>query len=179
MLNKKGSISISINMIVVVVLAFVMLGLMLGLGRNIVTKATDMSDQITEQTRQDIINKLSQSSEPLYFTQREFKIGFNKEMTLMFGVKNVAPSQKSLLVKIEYIDPVSGAKQPLTSKTGYSFGTFQWDVGEQTFRAGEGKPFDVKYFAPSDVGTYQFKFTVTESVTNTFVSEQSIFIMVQ
>lgn len=157
---KKGSISLSINMIVVVVLAFVMLGLMLTLGRNIVESAGDTAAQVSEQTRQNIINELIRSDEPLYFTQRLYDVPFGKDLNLMFGIKNVAPTNERLLVAIAYIDPYNGNLTVVNPKTPSDQGSFQWDVGASTFRAGEGKPFDVVYTAPRDQDTFQFRFIV-------------------
>lgn len=181
--SKRGSISLSINMIVVVVLAFVMLGLMLGLGRNIIKNAEDMSSQVSEQTRQDIVNKLSESSEPLYFTQREFDVSFKDRLTLMFGVKNTRPASKDLKVEIFYVDPTTGNPDPIKATEFKNYGKFQWDVGLNKYSAGEGKPFDVKYWpnegaGNAGVGTFQFKFRVIDPEEDNPVAEQNIFINV-
>lgn len=188
---KRGSISLSINMIVVVVLAFVMLGLMLTLGRNIIDSAGSTAEQVSEQTRQDIINRLIQSNDPLYFTQRQFEIGFNSEMMVMFGIKNTMPSPRNLQVEIHHIHPSTGALTKLSSTKMFyidesdsnsAVGAFQWDSGPQSFSPGEGRPFDVVYTAPQNVGTYQFRFRIVDADADADshpVAEQSIFIMVR
>jgi flagellar basal body-associated protein FliL len=182
-MSKKGSISLSINMIVVVVLAFVMLGLMLTLGQKIVGDATKTAEQVGEQTRQDITNKLSISTEPLYFNQRSYDVPFSKKITITFGMKNTNPQTANLLVKIFSIHPETGVPTEVRSNVVASpnYGKFLWATGPQSFRAGEGKVFDVQYTAPQGQDTYQFKFVVEElgaAAGDPPVAEQIIFINV-
>jgi hypothetical protein len=181
-LNKTGSISISINMIVVVVLAFVMLGLLLGLGRQIIGQSQDTAISVIGQTKQDIQNELIRNDEPLYFSQREYDVGFGKQATFNFGIKNVDPIDANLKVEIVYIDPVTGAAVPLdSSKTADSSkgGAFFWAKIAQKYGAGEDNVFDVQYRAPRAKDTYLFKFKlIDEANPDVSVAEQVIFINV-
>ena len=182
MKSKRGSISISINMIVVVVLAFVMLGLMLTLGRNIVDSAGKTANQVSEQTRQDIINKLTQSDDPLYFTQREFNVPFKKAETISFGVKNIDPSQAHLAVEIIKIDSngEEGASMVPSTKSSGDEGVFYWPKVAQMYGAGESKVFDVQYRAPTGTrGSYMYKFRIVNIENpSESVAEQIIYINV-
>lgn len=184
---KKGSISLSINMIVVVVLAFVMLGLMLGLGQRIIDGASETASQVSEQTRQDIVNRLTQSNEPLYFNQREFEVPFGNRRTITFGVRNVDPVLKNLAVAIRYMDPsdpgagaLLNASRSADISTG---GSFFWSPFPQRFGPGESTVFDVQYYAPrGERNTYIFKFQVVaydeDGTLEGVVAEQLIFINV-
>jgi hypothetical protein len=196
-LNKKGSISISINMIVVVVLAFVMLGLLLGLGRQIIGQSQDTAISVIGQTKQDIQNELIRNDDPLYFSQREYNVGFGKKATLNFGVKNVNPSDGHFYVDVTYlaVDENTGETTPTPlnpSRKGNSEagkltgGSFFWASVPQKIGAGEGSVFDVQYQAPKSQNTYLFKFVLRETVSETglkaatdrIVAEQIIFINV-
>lgn len=174
-MNSKGSISISINMIVVVVLAFVMLGLMLTLGQSIIDNAQRTSSQVSEQVRADIINRLTQSNDPLYFTQRQFDVPFGKDETIAFGVKNTAPGQRHIALEIHAIKDdgvASGKLSPSTNRnagnTENDGGAFFWIAASQSFNAGEGRVFDVQYRAPTGndaTGAYMFNFRLYSGST--------------
>lgn len=179
MKNKKGSISISINMIVVVVLAFVMLGLMLGVGRNIMNMAGSGAETILGTTEADILNELIRSDDPLYFSAREYDVNFGKRVTLNFGVKNVDPSTRNLHVEIEYIDS-SSAQQTTqdvvpSREVTEEYGAFFWVRIPDQFGPGEGKVWDVQYRAPSGTrDTFAFRFKLMEG-TNTVASQVIFF----
>jgi len=185
-MEKRGSISISINMIVVVVLAFVMLGLLLGLGRQIIGQSQDTAISVIGQTKQDIQNELIRNDDSLYFSQREYDVdAFGKSVTINFGVKNLKAVSTNLKIVIEYIDPATGNSRPLTPKRSgprEEGGAFFWSIADQRYGAGEGNVVDVQYRAPSGGKgeTYLFKFKlidVTEPA-GTSVAEQVIFINV-
>lgn len=181
---KKGSISLSINMIVVVVLAFVMLGLMLGLGRSIMNQAGDGATSLLGQTKQDIETQLIQTDEPLYFSQREYDVRFNDKVTLNFGVKNTEPSPKYLTVHIYTVNAADGKVNELSPKKSASrddpCGAFYWAKIPMSFAAGQGKASDVQYRSPSNRGTCIFKFVLTSSESSSsesvVVSEELIYV---
>lgn len=178
-MNTKGSISISINMIVVVVLAFVMLGLMLTLGRSIVNQAQEGALNILGGTQQEIEKQLVTSNQPLYFADDQFEVEFAQRIDINFGVKNVDPATKNLKIQIEYIDPASGNPTGLapstTSTTNY--GSFFWPVNAAQYGPGEGKALSVQYRAPSARGTHLFNFKLVDAGNgDALVSEQVIFI---
>ncbi|MFT4326915.1 MAG: hypothetical protein ACMXYK_05420 [Candidatus Woesearchaeota archaeon] len=116
--SKKGAISISINMIVYVVVGFVMLGLILTLGRQIIDQAMGTSDQVAEQTRQNIINELIRSDDPLYFTQRLHEVPFGRILNLMFGIKNIHPSPAIYRVHVLFIHPSRGTLHYVEPRSG-------------------------------------------------------------
>jgi hypothetical protein len=192
-INKSGSISISINMIVVVVLAFVMLGLLLGLGRQIIGQSQDTAISVIGQTKQDIQNELIRNDDPLYFSQREYDVAFGKKATLNFGIKNVNPQDGSFYVDVVYLevneagDTTPKALKPDRSGNQLTGGSFFWASVPQQVGAGEGSVFDVQYQAPRDQKTFLFKFTLKETASGTevksatedrVIAEQIIFINV-
>jgi hypothetical protein len=178
--TKRASLSLSIDMIVFVVIGFVMLGLMLTLGRKIVEGAGETSSQVSEQTKQQIINELTKSDSPLYFNQREFDVNFGQKKTITFGIKNINPTESNLAIII-----VNGNGTPMAPKNKVSMfdskdaeGVFFWDNTPQRLGAGAGKVFDVQYYAPKSKNTYLFKFMLYDVVNNQTVSEQTIFMNV-
>ncbi|MFT4326320.1 MAG: hypothetical protein ACMXYK_02355 [Candidatus Woesearchaeota archaeon] len=215
--SKKGSISISINMIVYVVVGFVMLGLILTLGRQIIDQASGTASQVAEQTRQNIINELIRSDDPLYFTQRLHEVPFGRDLNMMFGIKNIHPSPEIYQVQIYFIHPLTGATFPIiprntnvcavslvngacpsnsyltledigmTGNGNLEVGQFQWDLGDQRFGPGEGRPFDLTYRAPRAVNRFQFRIRIYdfehvqeagEYTSEGIVAEQAITISV-
>jgi len=181
MKNKKGSISISINMIVVVVLAFVMLGLMLGVGRNIMQQADSGAISIMGQTKAEIENQLIRSNEPLYFSSRQYDVEFGKMATLNFGVKNTEPSSQELVVRIQYIDPESDSApvdlSPNRVADADTGGSFFWVNLPDEYGPGMGKANDIQYRAPNSRGTHTFKF-ILEDASGSQKASQIIFINV-
>ena len=176
---KKGSISLSINMVVVVVLAFVMLGLMLTLGRNIVESAGRTTDEITEQTRQDILNQLTRSNEPLYFNQREFDVSFGQQRTISFGVKNTGVIADNF--RIEIFDVTDGNPTQIDSSQSptNTQGSFFWATIPDSYTAGQGKVFDVQYRTPRQSrGTFIYQFRLIRGTETESEAEQLVFINV-
>lgn len=115
MFNKKGSISISINMIVVVVLAFVMLGLMLTLGRNIVSSASAGAMDISGTTQQQIMEELQEGDKPLSFPKTKIEVGLGDTEILALGVKNTFAGDQCFKVELQAID-VNGEAVPVDNR---------------------------------------------------------------
>jgi hypothetical protein len=174
--TKRASLSLSIDMIVFVVIGFVMLGLMLTLGRKIVEGAGETSTQVSEQTKQQIINELTKSDSPLYFNQREFDVNFGKRKTITFGIKNINPTEANLEI---HIFTGNGTEMtPLKTGALTTGGTFFWDNSQQKYSAGEARVFDVQYYGPKTKDTYLFKFLLYDRTSNTTAAEQTIFVNV-
>ncbi len=100
MMNKKGSLNLSIQMIVIVVIAFVVLGLGLGFVRSTFKDVTDTSSGIQEQIKQQVLDDLRRSNNKLSFPTSEITIGKNEATVVAIGIKNVNQGDLAYTVKI-------------------------------------------------------------------------------
>lgn len=92
------------NMIVVVVLAFVMLGLLLTLGRTVMEGAQGGAVEIIGDAEALIKSDLASCDKPLCFSKNNIDVNFNKETSFKVGVKNVNPTTQTYTLGISYFD---------------------------------------------------------------------------
>ena len=91
MMNKKGSLELSIQAIIIIVIAFVVLGLGLGFVRTQFKSITETSSSVQEQVRQQVLEDLRTGNKPLSFPATTLNINLNDATDIAVGVKNTQP----------------------------------------------------------------------------------------
>jgi hypothetical protein len=156
MMLKRGSISLSINMIVVVVLAFDMLGLMLSLGRSIIDSARESTLDLSDTVRQQILDDLNQGNKPLSFAQNEISVQFNNERVIPVGIRNNDAGTKYFAVRMYAVDRdgtrirVNNRARPsinLSGSANESIGEFQYSMQGTLLGPGQSEVLPLKYTA--------------------------------
>ncbi|MDP6648375.1 MAG: hypothetical protein QGH34_03210 [Candidatus Woesearchaeota archaeon] len=100
MINKKASLELSIRTIVIVILAMTLLGLGLGFVRSTFKDIRGISEDVTEQVRQQIIDDLITNDKKLSFTKTEVKIDRGSSEILTLGIRN--KEDETLSYKMEF-----------------------------------------------------------------------------
>lgn len=88
MYSKKASLELSIRTIVIVILSMTLLGLGLGFIRNTFGDIRGISEDVTEQVRQQIIDDLIINDKKLSFTKTEVNIDKGSSEILTVGIRN-------------------------------------------------------------------------------------------
>jgi len=86
--SRKASLELSIRAIVIVVLAMTIMGLGLGFVRNTFKDIGGLSDDVTEQIRQQILDDLITSDKKVSFPKTELKIDKGGSEVLTVGIRN-------------------------------------------------------------------------------------------
>ncbi|MDD5086616.1 MAG: hypothetical protein PHV16_02595 [Candidatus Nanoarchaeia archaeon] len=87
-LNKRGGLEISINAIVILILAVTVLGLGLTFIRNIMGGAMEQLSSVSDDIRNDMIERVRDSNERLAFQNNQIDVAKNKKKTLYYGIRN-------------------------------------------------------------------------------------------
>ena len=103
--NKKASLELSIRAIVIVVLAMTLLGLGLGFVRNMFKDIGGLSEDISEQIRQKILDDLITNDKKVAFPKTEITIDKGGSEVLTVGIRNKGDSDFNY--KISFV-PISG-----------------------------------------------------------------------
>ncbi len=174
MVNRQGSLSLSIEAIVVVVIAFVVLGLGLSFVRNQFKDIGDTTGTIQEQIRQQILEDLRTGDKRLSFPGTEINLGKKESSVTAIGVKNV--KQGTLKYKL-IIQSAGGA--PI-------FGTdindnFLYATAIDELPPTESRLIPVRITSETSAGTGQFKIIiqdVTDTEEGTLYDSKTFFITV-
>ncbi len=87
-LNKRGGLEISINAIVILILAVTVLGLGLTFIRNMMGGAMDQLGSVSEDIKNDMIDRLRESNERLAFRENDISVKKNEKKEIYFGLRN-------------------------------------------------------------------------------------------
>lgn len=87
-MKKKGSLNMSIEVIIVVVIAFVVLGLGLSFVRSQFKTMSETTSSVQEQIKQQILDDLRTGDKKLSFPASEVTIGKKESSVTAIGVKN-------------------------------------------------------------------------------------------
>ncbi len=87
-MQKRGSLSLSIDAIVIIVLAMTLLGLGLGFIRGLFRDVTDTTSTVQEQVKQQILEDLKTGDKKLSFSTNTLNVGHNAREVISVGVKN-------------------------------------------------------------------------------------------
>jgi len=88
MYSKRASLELSIRMIVIVILAMTLLGLGLGFIRNTFGDIRELSGDVTEQIKQQIMDDLITNDKKISFTKTEVNINKGGSEILTVGIRN-------------------------------------------------------------------------------------------
>ena len=168
-MNRKGSLSLSIEAIVIVVIAFVVLGLGLGFVRSQFGEITHTSQAVQEQISQQVLDDLRTGNKKLSFPATKLTLANGEESVQAIGLKNTADTALQLNIGFQ-VKTDNGfqdfvAETPLSFKTtGSTVTTIAkviWDNSNLDFKAGESRVIPVTITAPDKTGNYLYKVRVT------------------
>lgn len=164
MVNKKGSLNLSIQAIVIVVIAFVVLGLGLGFVRSQFADIQKTSTAVQEQISQQILEELRTGNKPLSFPASELKLDTGAESVQAIGIKNTDDEEHTFEIRFQvkesggsFQDFENDVDLDFASKTGEATASIIWDDEPQTLREGKTNVVPVTIKAPSKQGTFLYK----------------------
>ncbi len=182
MMNKKGSLNLSIQMIVIVVIAFVVLGLGLGFVRTQFSSISDTSSQVQKQIEQQVLDDLRRGNQKLSFPTDELILETGEDTVQAIGVKNTKDS--SLMLRVAFEVKTSVSFEKFTSEVDFPFTTVGgvstnskiiWNGDLQSFPPGEARVIPVTITAPDRIGTYLYKVVIEQEDGSVF-DERTFFI---
>lgn len=178
-MGKKGSLNMSIEVIIVVVIAFVVLGLGLSFVRDNMTKMKESTGEVQEQIRQQILDDLRTGDKKLGFPTEEVKVNKGDSKQLSIGVKNLEEKDLKFIVKIKLIETETFVdnKEDVKDKVDYAIGKFIWDASVQTLTPTESNVYPIKFIAGKHAETYTFQIVLTRE-DGTEYATKSFFITV-
>ena len=170
MMNKKGSLNLSIQMIVIVVIAFVVLGLGLGFVRTQFSSISDTSTQVQKQIEQQVLDDLRRGNQKLSFPTDELVLETGEDTVQAIGVKNTKDGALDLTVGFEvktggiFTSFKSEEALPITTgSVSETSSTIIWNDESQNFPPGEARVIPVTITAPDKIGTYLYKVVIKEA----------------
>ena len=182
MMDKKGSLNLSIQMIVIVVIAFVVLGLGLGFVRTQFSSISDTSTQVQKQIEQQVLDDLRRGNQKLSFPTDELILGLGEDTVQAIGVKNTKDTLLTLSVTFEVKTDgkftAFESEKELTINTASVTGTSStiiWNNEPQDFPVGDARVVPVTIIAPDKTGTYLYKVKVLDQDGDVF-DERTFFI---
>ena len=98
---RKGTLQLSINMIVIIVLAMTILGLGLGFVRNQFKQIGSTGSQVQDQIKEQILEQMRTSGKKVA-VQKQINLGRRESSVLGIGVKNVGESPMDLTMKVNF-----------------------------------------------------------------------------
>jgi hypothetical protein len=96
--NKRANLSLSINSIVVLILAVTMLGLGLGFMRNTFGGATESFDQVTEEMKKEMADRMKGIDSSVDLDVYELDVAKGKTRTAYLGIKNEVSDVKTYII---------------------------------------------------------------------------------
>jgi hypothetical protein len=119
--NKKSSLELSIRTIVVVVLAMTLLGLGLGFIRGMFKNIGGISEDVSEQVRQKILDDLITGDKKISFPKTEIIIDKGGSQTLTVGVRNKKDSTLHYKIRFTPISDPQGNPFNVDSPAWFQF----------------------------------------------------------
>lgn len=113
MMNKKGSLNLSINAIVVLILAITMLGLGLTFMKTMFGKVTTQFEDISSELENEVIKKLESSSSRLEFNKYLVEMKRGETKSLYYGIYNNLAAEETFTVTAECDDAIKTVSKPL------------------------------------------------------------------
>jgi len=184
--NKKGSLNLSIQMIVIVVIAFVVLGLGLGFVRSQFGSIEESSSQVQDAIKQDLMDQLRRSNIPLSFPAQTVTVDTSGTSVQSIGIKNVKDAE----IKLEMVFQVKAADEFKhfapdetlifsTKKSTDVEASILWDETTQTLQAGETNVIQATITAPQKQGNYLYKIILYHAGTTDEYAAKTFFIKTQ
>lgn len=143
MYNKKASLEISIQAIVIVVLAMTLLGLGLGFIRGMFKNIGGVTEEVSAQVKQRIIDELLTSDSKLTFSTTEITLRRGEERTINIGIRNKLELDFDYKIDISPISRVT--KTTVSDLTSTSLTTwFQFDNAQKRLAASDIEVRNIK-----------------------------------
>ena len=184
--NKKGSLNLSIQMIVIVVIAFVVLGLGLGFVRSQFGSIEESSSQVQDAIKQDLMDQLRRSNIPLSFPAQTVTVDTGGSSVQSIGIKNVKDDTIQLKMEFqvkgtdtfESFEP-DKTKTFTTKKNSDVEASILWDDTVQYLPAGETNVIQATITAPNKIGNYLYKIVLINEGTGEEYAAKTFFIKTQ
>ena len=184
-MNKKGSLNLSIQMIVIVVIAFVVLGLGLGFVKSQFGSISDTSTQVQDQIEQQVLDDLRRGNQKLSFPTDKLILETGEDTVQSIGIKNTKDA--SLILKMGFEVKTVDGFTAFVSEKDFPFTTVSeiettskiiWNDEKQDMTPGQTRVIPVTITAPGKQGTYLYKVVIWEvdqSGVNTDVFDERTF----
>ena len=186
MFNKKGSLNLSIQMIVIVVIAFVVLGLGLGFVRSQFGSIEESSTQVQDAIKQDLMDQLRRSNITLSFPAQTVKVDAGGSSVQSIGIKNVKDNKIQLEVQffVKATEEFEGfipddTKEFSTKKNDGIKASILWDDQIQYLPAGETNVIQATITAPDKQGNYLYKIVLMDVEKSEVYAAKTFFINTQ
>jgi len=175
MLNKKASLELSIRTIVIVILAMTLLGLGLGFIRNMFSDIGGLSEDVTEQIRQQVLNDLITNDKKVSFPKTEIKIGKGDAEILVVGIRN--KEDEILSYKMSFT-PQSA---PEDDEVNAPLSWLQYNQNVHQLSSSDSDVRSIRLNIPRDAkaGSYFLTFDVKKDPTNEIYAQKDLFIVVR
>lgn len=173
--NRKGSLELSIRAIVIVVLALTLLGLGLGFIRGMFRNIGDLTGEVSQQVREQILDDLRRGDKKISFPTQQLIIESNEQEVLGVGIKNT--DDQTLNFEIMIQEESGGDFYDVTPGTNAA-GTFFWDYTPQTLDVGEARVYGIMHQAWVAKDTYLYKIIIYYEGTSDEYDSKSFFVTV-
>jgi hypothetical protein len=158
MRNKRASLELSIRAIVIVILAMTLLGLGLGFIRGMFKDIGGITEDVSEQIRQQILDDLITNDKSLSFPKIEIVIDRGDSEILTVGLRN---KRNTPLNYKMIFTAISGPSGPLAPDAYEEW--FQYSTAVATLLPADATVRSIRLDVPNiDTGSYFFTFDVVD-----------------
>jgi len=157
---RKASLELSIRTIVIIILAMTLLGLGLGFIKSTFGDIREISEDVTEQVRQQIIDDLITNDKKLSFTKTEINIKKGSSEILTVGIRNKEDGKLSYKMSLN----AQSLPDEITAESTSNW--FQYRKDMQQLSSSESDIRSIRVSVPKDaiIGSYFFTFDIEKSV---------------
>lgn len=162
MMNKRGSLELSIQAIVIIVIAFVILGLGLGFVRSQFKSITETSSSVQEQVRQQVLEDLRTGDKKLSFPATTLTVEKGGSQDIAIGVKNTRNGNLKFIISIKTLrqQEDSAALEPYLDEQVKYF----YLQGPFTLKTTDAEVYNIKILGEGNKGSYLVSLKVLEVV---------------
>lgn len=171
--NRKASLELSIRAIVIVVLALILLGLGVTFIRGMFRDIGDVTDEVSEQVRENILNDLITNDKKISFPRTEIVIDKGGADILTVGIRNKNDDDLIYTILFTLQSFPDGAEDPE--------GWFQHGTDTYTLSSASSDVRNVRLSIPSTAtsGSYFFTFDIIDDALGEVYATKDIFIVVR
>lgn len=160
MINKKGSLELSIQAIIIIVIAFVVLGLGLGFVRSQFKSITETSSSVQEQIRQQILEDLRTGDKKLSFPATTLTVEKGGSQDIAIGVKNTRNGDLRFKIFIKTLKQ----QEDLTADQAYLDEQVKYFYleGPFTLKTTDAEAYNIKILGEGNKGSYLVSLRILE-----------------
>ncbi len=179
--NKRASLEISIQAIVIVVLAMTLLGLGLGFIRGMFKNIGGVTEEVTAQVKQRIIDELLTTENRLALSTTEIELEKGNSRTIAVGVKNKKEGDLEYRLRFDSISRAPPNQEPISLADDAYRSWFQYSQSSKALPISEIDVRSVKINVASNapVGSYLFSLVVEDTNSITPYAVKDIFVIVR